>query len=60
MLKEAYEKGGINEDQYGEEMRKLKDWRDTRKDEILADFNDREKKAEKEIQSKLLDKHVQE
>ncbi len=60
MLKEAYEKGGINEDQYGEEMRKLKDRRDTRKDEILADFNDREKKAEKEIQSKLLDKHVQE
>ena len=60
MLKEAYEKGGINEDQYGEEMRKLKDRRDTRKDEILADFNEREKKAEKEIQSKLLDKHVQE
>jgi hypothetical protein len=58
MLKEAYEKGGITEDQFNNEMSKLKDRRDTRRDEIQSEFNERERKAEKEVQSKLLDKHV--
>ena len=60
MLKEAYQKGGISEDQYNDEMRKLKDRRDSRKDQIEIEFNEKEKKAEREIQNKLLDKHVQE
>lgn len=60
MLKEAYEKGGISEEQFNNEMRKLKERRDAREEQVQVDYNDRERKAEKELQSKLLDKHVQE
>ena len=58
MLKEAYEKGGISEEQFNNEMRKLKERRDAREEQVQVDYNDRERKAEKELQSKLLDKHV--
>ena len=58
MLKEAYEKGGISEEQFNNEMRKLKERRDAREEQVQVDYNDKERKAEKELQSKLLDKHV--
>ena len=60
MLKEAYEKGGISEEQFNNEMRKLKERKEAREEQVQVDYNERERNAEKELQAKLLDKHVQE
>ena len=60
MLKEAYEKGSISEQQFNEEMRKLKERKEAREEQVQVEYNDKERKAEKDIQAKLLDKHVQE
>ena len=59
-LRDAYEKGGITEDSFNEEMKKLKKRQTERLDEIDAKYNNLEMDAERDIRRRFIDKHTNE
>ena len=59
-LRDAYEKGGITEDSFNEEMKKLKKRQQERLDEIDEKYNNLEMDAERDIRRKFIDKHMNE
>ena len=59
-LRDAYEKGGITEDSFNEEMKKLKKRQTERLYEIDAKYNNLEMDAERDIRRRFIDKHTNE
>ena len=59
-LRDAYEKGGITEDSFNEEMKKLKKRQTERLDEIDAKYNNLEMDAERDIRRRFINKHTNE